>query len=219
MATAEFGLSILQMMENAGRTLASHVMAHLKPSQGLVVILAGGGGNGGGGLCAARHLHNHGYAVRVLLDRTPERLIAAAAAQWRVLQHGGLSATPPTEADALLAKAAVVVDALIGYGLRSAPLGLTAALISACNAHAKRVISLHVPSGVDATTGQAPGVRVTPQEVLTLALPKTGLARVAVPIYLADIGIPPAVYAALGIPYQRPFGTAYRIRLRFAPSP
>ena len=94
----------------------------------------------------------------------------------------------------------LVVDALIGYSLQGAPTGVAANLIRAANAHGAPILSLDAPSGVDATTGRAydPAVRAT--ATLTLALPKTGLyvqaARSYVgELYLADIGVPPALYA------------------------
>ena len=68
-AVEEFGLGILQMMENAGRNLAENVMGLLARTGGKVAIMAGSGGNGGGGLCSARHLHNRGFGVWLVLDR------------------------------------------------------------------------------------------------------------------------------------------------------
>ncbi len=50
-AVEEFSLSILQMMENAGRNLAENVLAMLGGIKGEITLLAGSGGNGGGGLC------------------------------------------------------------------------------------------------------------------------------------------------------------------------
>jgi NAD(P)H-hydrate epimerase len=121
--------------------------------------------------------------------------------------------SPHGELPRLLPGAALAVDALIGYSLRGAPRGTTAEMIDACNRHASRVLSLDVPSGIDATLGSAPGVSVTPDWTLTLALPKTGLVGTAGDLYLADIGIPPAVYERIGIPYQVPFQDRYWVRL------
>ena len=45
----------------------------------------GGGGNGGGGLCCARHLHNRGFSVNLVLDRESSALHGAAADQLRIL--------------------------------------------------------------------------------------------------------------------------------------
>jgi NAD(P)H-hydrate epimerase len=244
-AVEEFGLDILQMMENAGRNLALNVMDMLDrakaspepfdpstssgrcPStelrtgfaqdklrrRGEVTVLAGSGGNGGGGLCCARHLHNRGFKVWVVLDRDPRMQRGAAANQLNILQAAGLQPADPTQAGELMGRSQIVVDALIGYGLRGAPRGRTAELIELCNQHAARVLSLDVPSGLDATTGEAPGPVVRPERTLTLALPKTGLQRVAGDLYLADIGIPPEVFQQLGVPFQLLFEKKYWIRL------
>jgi len=212
-AVEVFGLGILQMMENAGRSLAGHVMEMLGGKRERVVVLAGSGGNGGGGLCCARHLLNRGFPVQVVLDRETEALTGAAQAQWRILQAAGLHPTPPDRAEAAIRQAALVVDALIGYGLRGVPRGRTAELITLSNRHAARLLALDIPSGLDATTGETLGPAIRPERTLTLALPKTGLRQVAGDLYLADIGIPPALYRQLGIPAVSPFGTRYWVRL------
>jgi NAD(P)H-hydrate epimerase len=108
------------------------------------------------------------------------------------------------------------VDALIGYSLRGAPRGRAAALIDLCNQHAARVLSLDVPSGLDATTGATPGLVVCPERTLTLALPKTGLQPGPGQLYLADIGIPLQVYHRLGLPFKPPFHKDYWIPLLVA---
>jgi NAD(P)H-hydrate epimerase len=66
-ALEEFGLGVLQMMENAGRNLAQNVQDMLGGAGGEVAILAGSGGNGGGGLCCARHLRNREFSLRETL--------------------------------------------------------------------------------------------------------------------------------------------------------
>jgi NAD(P)H-hydrate epimerase len=206
-AVEEFGLGILQMMENAGRNLAQNTIGMLGGEPGPVTILAGGGGNGGGGLCCARHLHNRGYEVYLVLDRDAGAMHGAAGIQLQILQSAGLRVTDPNEAREVVCRARVVVDALIGYSLRGAPRGRAAELILASNQHG-RVLSLDVPSGLDATTGEAPGAVVSPERTLTLALPKTGLEAIPGDLYLADIGIPPKVYARIGLSYRSPFRDA-----------
>jgi NAD(P)H-hydrate epimerase len=113
----------------------------------------------------------------------------------------------------VIRRAQIVVDALIGYGLRGVPQGRTAELIELCNQHAARVLSLDVPSGLNATTGKALGSVVRPDRTLTLALPKTGLQHVPGDLYLADIGIPPEVFQQLGLSFELPFGQGYWVRL------
>ena len=222
-AVDEFGLGILQMMENAGRNLAENVLDMLGTASGQVTILTGAGGNGGGGLCCARHLHNRGFCVHLILDREPAALGEAATAQFHVLQAAGLRPLAPEQAEAALRSADLVVDALIGYSLRGAPRGRVAELIALCNARAARVLSLDVPSGLNATSGETPGTRmqfirvVRAERTLTLALPKTGLWDVPGDLYLADIGIPPEVYHRLGLSFAAPFGERYWLPLEREP--
>jgi NAD(P)H-hydrate epimerase len=213
-AVDEFGLGILQMMENAGRNLAANVMDMLSQVAGEVTVLAGGGGNGGGGLCCARHLHNRGFKVNLILDREASELRGAAADQLRILQAAGLRPVDPSQVAEAIRRADVVVDALIGYSLRGAPRGRAAELIDSCNVHAGRVLSLDVPSGLKATTGETPGLVVCPDRTLTLALPKTGLASLSGELYVADIGIPAEVYRPLGLSFAPFFRNRFWLSLR-----
>lgn len=212
-AVESFHLSILQMMENAGRSLAQQAMDMLAGVKGEVTLLAGSGGNGGGGLCCARHLHNRGLVVHLILTRPPSSLQGAPLAQWKTLQQAGLKPSEPTHTEEFLRRSALVVDGLIGYSLKGAPRGLTADLIRACNQHARQVISLDLPSGMNATTGAAPGETVRADRILTLALPKTGLQHFGGPLFLADLGIPPEVYHPLGVVFEPFFGPAHCVRL------
>jgi NAD(P)H-hydrate epimerase len=211
-AAEDAGLGVLRMMEHAGRGLAATAREQLDDvadGEGPVLVLAGGGGNGGGGLCAVRHLRNHGVDARAALDRDPADLDGPASAQWRVLD--ATNVTPVVDAADAVASAAVVVDALVGYGLRDAPRGRAADLVGACD-DADRVLALDVPSGVNATTGERPGVAVAADRTLTLALPKTGLVD-AGDVLLADIGIPGAVVERAGVAYESPWRGEYRVRL------
>lgn len=218
-AVEEFGLGILQMMENAGRHLAENVLAVLGSTTDEGTVLAGAGGNGGGSLCCARHLRNRAVEVSVVLDREPSELAGAAGAQLRTLCAAGLTPVPPAGAGDALRRSAVVVDALIGYGLRGEPRAGTAHLINECNRLAQRVLCLDVASGLDATTREAPGVVVRAARTLALALPKTGLARIPGELYLADIGIPPEVFARAGLRYHSPFVEGPCLRLHIEDGP
>jgi NAD(P)H-hydrate epimerase len=81
-------------------------------------------------------------------------------------------------------------------------------------------VSLDVPSGIDATTGETPGVAVLARATLTLALPKTGCGSPAAgELWLADLGIPMSVYDAVGVPYADPIGARWRVWLRIHPRP
>jgi NAD(P)H-hydrate epimerase len=203
-AVEEVGVRLLQMMENAGRALAWHVR-DISKEGGTVLVVAGNGGNGGGGMTCARHLANRGVDVRVLLDRSPGALTGAAAHQHRILDE--MSVPHTTDADRLsrAAESTVVVDALIGYGVSGELRSPAREYVGAMNGVPGPVVSLDVPSGLDATTGETHGRAVQPDRTVTLALPKTGLDTASGTLYLADIGIPEIVYERLDIAYESPF--------------
>jgi NAD(P)H-hydrate epimerase len=206
-AVEEFGLQLLQMMENAGRTLAWHVR---DAGRDPVTVMAGNGGNGGGGLACARHLSNKGRRIEVVLDREPDELDGAAANQLQVLRRMDVPVRTGTGDDV---DGETLVDALVGYGLAGDLRGPTRSLVEAVEHSSATVVSLDVPSGRDATTGEVLGIAVDPDRTVTLALPKTGLTDGVGELFLADISIPAAVYEHLGLPYERPFGDAYWTRL------
>ena len=208
-AVEDLGLTILQMMENAGRNLAENVVDMLEGQGGEVLVLAGSGGNGGGGLCCARHLHNRGLPVSVVLSKAPADLTGAAAHQLRILEAVGVEPLQPGSASQVIRRSQLVVDALIGYSLHGAPRGRVAELIALCRQGARRVLSLDLPSGRDATTGETPGAVIRSERTLTLALPKTGLQGLPGEIYLADIGIPPEAYQPLGFSFEWPSRDSY----------
>lgn len=210
-AVEEVGVELLQMMENAGRTLAAQVA---RTGDGSALVVAGNGGNGGGGMACARHLLNHGVSVNLVLDRHPAELSGVAAKQYKILDEIGVSVgvgpdafpeTPPS----------VAVDALIGYGLSGPVREPANRMVETLNRFETLVISLDVPSGVDATTGEAHGVAVDPERVVTLALPKTGLTDRQEPLVLADISVPRTVYDRLDITYETPFeDESWTVQLR-----
>jgi NAD(P)H-hydrate epimerase len=207
-AVETVGLQLLQMMENAGRALAASARERGRP----VVVVAGAGGNGGGGLAAARHLATRDVEVAVVLDRSPAALSGAAATQWEILD--AMAVPTGVGVDALPAAAnRLAVDALVGYGLEGPLDGPAAALATAVSEREWPALSLDVPSGRNATTGATPGPAIEPAHVLTLALPKPGLAGLDATLELADIAIPAAVYDRLSLPHARPFEEGYRVAL------
>lgn len=198
-----YGVGLIQMMENAGRNLARLARDRFLAGDARgrrVDVLAGPGGNGGGVLAAARRLHGGGAEVRVWLAQ-PDAMRPAAAQQWLSLQRLGVVAErdrqPGDGADLLL-------DGLLGYRLRGQPGARFAELIMQANAAAAPMVGMDLPSGLDPDCGVVGTIAVQASATLTLAAPKPGLlaeaARAVVgELYLADIGVPPAVYAELGL--------------------
>jgi NAD(P)H-hydrate epimerase len=192
LATDAYGIDLLQMMELAGRALARLTQSLADEPGAAVTVVVGGGGNGGGAMVAARRLAALRFRVHLVTDRDPERLTGAGAHQAAALRAIGLrpsTAVPPTPGS-------VIVDGLIGYGLTAAASGRAAELITWINESSATTISLDVPSGIDATSGDSPGPSVRADTTLTLALPKSGLTacKAAGRLLLADIAIPPALW-------------------------
>ena len=202
----DFGIALMQMMENAGRALARLAVERFLSGDAnarAVVVLAGSGGNGGGGLVCARRLHSWGAKVEVFLSTSAGQLGDVPAHQLKIARHMGIP-VGEGDVDISLPPADLVIDALIGYSLRGAPTGASAALIRAANAHVAPVLSLDVPSGLEASTGAVHDPSITATATLTLALPKEGLRAGAAKssvgeLYLADIGVPPDLYSAPGL--------------------
>lgn len=187
-AVEETGPNLFQMMENAGRNLTELTMRVLdKNSDQEILVLAGKGGNGGGGICAARHLANRGYRVKVCISE-PSKLSDVTEYQLHILKTTNSTAISLEELQN--EKADLIIDAMIGYSLKGEPKGRELELIKWANSQLSIKISLDVPSGIDATTGETSKNFIKPDLTLTLALPKSGLPpELTGELYLGDIGI------------------------------
>lgn len=205
-AIAEGVATLPALMERAGEALAEAVRREVP--EGAVAVVCGRGNNGGDGWVAARLLHEAGRDVGVVSVLDPGELAGAAAAAATPAVKAGVQHVPPgAEADRRIASAAVIVDAVFGFGFHGVPQEPEAGLLSAMDASAALVVSADVPSGVHAGTGAATGA-VHADLTITFTALKPGLliypgARYAGRIEVADIGIPrewAAVPGALELP-------------------
>jgi NAD(P)H-hydrate epimerase len=177
-------------MERAGEGLARMTAAAVP--EGRIAIVCGKGNNGGDGLVAARHLRRAGRDVDLLAVWGPGDFAGDAAEQLRLLPG-----TPPEPyAAERLAGAAGIVDALLGTGSSGEPRDPAAAVIADMSAADARVVAADVPSGVDASTGEVPGVAVRARVTATFHHAKPGLwiapgKEHAGRVEVIDIGIPP----------------------------
>lgn len=197
----QIGIALEQMMENAGRALATAAARLLGGASGRrVVVLAGPGGNGGGGMVAARHLLAAGAEVELAL--ATDDLAGTPARQLEILRALGLQPRLGQLGDR---DPDLVVDALLGYSQSGPPRARVAELIQWTSG--RRTLSLDVPSGLELATGTLHEPHVDAEETVTLALPKQGLraAAAAGRLLLADISVPAAVYERLGVAYRTPF--------------
>jgi len=220
LAIDEAGISLPQMMEQAGSHLAEVARRELGGDlrDRSIVVAVGPGNNGGGGLVAARHLMNRGANVRVVLARPALRMTEAGRHQLATLISMGVSCCVATydlmdeELERALARADLVLDAILGYSARGAPRGEFERLVGFIDRSRRPVLSLDVPTDVDPDSGQASGAAVCAMATLTLALPKSGLLTVAGAertgrLYLGDLGLPSSLYARLGIDVGPLFAT------------
>lgn len=201
----ERGLAIRQMMELAGWHMLELFRELGFTRRQRIIVCAGKGNKGGDGLAAARHLSNGGHTLFIALATSRARLKPDPAHHLHLLEEMSIPIVEyekdPARVRSEIAKASVVLDALIGYSLVGAPRGTFGDLIKLLQRH-PRVISYDVPSGLDAKTGEAHEPCVSAFATLTLALPKkafqsTSGAEKSGTIYLADLGIPRAIYDAL----------------------
>ncbi len=201
-AIAEVGIPSLVLMENAGRSIYQVLRREFPELAGEVAVLAGRGNNGGDGFVVARYLANAGTPVAVFLLGRRDQVGGDARVNLEILAHQGLEVVEVLEESHLqaaldrLARAGLIVDALLGTGLNSPVTGLLASLIQQVN-HLKRpVLAVDLPSGLSADTGEVLGAAVQAEVTVTCGWPKIG--QIVAPgrdyvgrLWQADLGIPP----------------------------
>ena len=204
-AAVDSGVSVLQLMEIAGWQVACWLFRLCRGRPAPVLVVAGHGNNGGDGLVAARHLLTWGFAVEVALVAEPDRIGELVTTNLRAVRALGATVVPAPDGRldaARLASGVIVVDALLGTGVRGDPRPQQAEAIA--RLPADRTYSIDVPSGLDATTGAPGRPTVSAAGTCTLAAMKAGLwtaaggghagARI-----VADIGMPAAAWDAAGL--------------------
>ncbi len=208
----DYQIELLQMMENAGHHLALLAKRLLDDdvTDRAIVVLAGRGSKGGGGLVAARHLLNWGAWMQVLLTHPLTDYTGIPAQQLAVLQAMDAPLAWAEEGWEL-PPADLIIDAMIAYDRRGDLQGKVLDLIQLANSSAAPILSLEAPSGLDLATGQLYTPHIRAAATMTLALPKVGLLiepglSATGQLYLADISVPPQLYARLGLEVPPLFG-------------
>lgn len=205
------GVTEERLMEHAGTAVAAAVRALAADTgrwgTGPIVILCGPGNNGGDGFVAARRLALAGARVVVAVIATAARPRGAAAARnWdRVARDAGIDKVhAPVARDVAvfghgIEKAAVIVDALLGTGVRGPlrePIRSAVELIERARAGGIPVVAIDTPTAVDLSSGEPSDPAVRADLTVTFHRPKTGLltrrgAAHAGKVLVAPIGIPP----------------------------
>lgn len=202
LAIEHYGLTGLQLMENAGRGLAD-VLCDLgaAASGGPVVVCCGKGNNAGDGFVLARHLDLRRIAVQLVLLVDPSELRGDALANYEVARRSDIPMhvlSPDfldAQLDRLLATGGWIVDALLGTGASGPPRPPLNRAIAAINRASRPVLAVDLPSGLDADTGRPAEPTVRADHTCTFVAAKAGfLQQAAAPfvgeLHVLDVGAP-----------------------------
>jgi NAD(P)H-hydrate epimerase len=203
-AIEEIGIPGVVLMENAGLEIARIIMDYLLDmGDPLVHIFCGKGNNGGDGFVVARHLSNHEIDTVVFCVVKEEQIKGDALINYKVIKKMGIpiefiSSNPDLDAYLDNEVPDLLVDALLGTGIKGAVRGFVKEVIEAINDFEIPVVSIDLPSGLNADTGKVEGSAIFSDITVTMALPKR--CHIFYPaknyvgeLHIADIGAPQAV--------------------------
>ena len=198
-AIDQYAVASLLLMENAGRAVCEVIAREFPP--GDVTVFIGKGNNGGDGFVVARHLLSLNFKVRIVLLEDPLALKPDPRINYLILEAMKVPVlladerTPEEGFVAHCQQTQLIVDAIFGIGIQRPVQGRFEKAIRVINRSQKPVVSIDIPSGLDADTGQVHGAAVMATMTVALALPKVGFFCAAGPkhtgkVETVDIGIP-----------------------------
>ena len=190
-------VSTLQLMENAGRAVASEIASRFSPPS-RIVVYTGTGKNGGDGMVAARHLASLGYRLSLVLVGNENNIRdEVVIANWQAIKEMYKSIQIRIAHDSSLISVEdceVTVDALLGIGAKGAPRPPILQAVKAINESKGFKVAVDIPTGVDADTGETEEEAVKADLTITFHKEKTGLAKAKKyvgELKIASVGIPP----------------------------
>lgn len=215
MASKEWGLPVSLMMEHAGLGVARCVLREAEPTpESMLLVLAGKGNNGGDALAAARHLVLKNCRVQVLLLASRQDLKEDPRLMLTLLERCGVlvvectGSKEWTELQPIVDEADLILDGILGTGLKQPVSGWLAEVFEAVNAARAQVFSIDIPSGLSGDTAAVPGPCIEADVTVALGLPKPPLV------------LPPAVgltgelhVVGLGVPIESLLASPSRLDL------
>jgi ADP-dependent NAD(P)H-hydrate dehydratase / NAD(P)H-hydrate epimerase len=226
LTTERFGISGTQLMENAGKSVADFVLHQISrrfqsPVRS-VVVLCGKGNNGGDGFVAARYLRQEIRHTLVLLFSSPSELKGDAALNFQRWRESGGETLVIKNEEALrsawpgIATADVILDALLGTGLRGTATGLIAKAISDLNSLSRNatsaspalIVAVDTPSGMASDGEPSEGTVIRAHHTVTFTAPKisqltSNQASCCGSLNVRAIGTPPTLIDELGKGHMR----------------
>ncbi|MBQ7256667.1 MAG: NAD(P)H-hydrate dehydratase [Abditibacteriota bacterium] len=167
----KYNIPTLILMENAGKSIFSHISSNIDINKNIAVV-CGKGNNGGDGLVCARHLINNNYNVTIYLLGEPSTkdcktnlsILESIKAKIIFITKDNLPNFKEYD---------IIIDALLGIGIKGAPKDLFSKVINAINSASSYIYSIDIPSGINGTTGEGV-IFIKANETLTLGYPKIG---------------------------------------------
>jgi NAD(P)H-hydrate epimerase len=207
-ASSEFDIPGFELMRRAGRGVASvaaYIADHAHLGDAFIQLIAGRGNNGGDAFAAACFLHEEDYEVEVLLAGSASEVTGDALRHLGKMRAAGIPLTelPTKESweDAIhdADSGGIIIDGVLGIGVNGPPRGPVVGAIHYINkiSDDNIVLSIDVPSGLDADTGQSPGETVIADVTATIGLPKTGLLTPQAVPYVGSLDV-----IGIGIPAE-----------------
>jgi len=191
-----FGVSRLQLMENAGHHVALEISSRFRPDKS-VAVFSGLGGNGGDGFVAARHLLSLGFKVTVVLAGRAQDVSDEATLENLTAIRSLKEEIPLCEAydSTLIPKitAEIVIDALLGTGTKGRLRPPILQIVKQINAMNAFRVAVDVPTGIDADTGEVLGEAVKADLTITFHRTKKGFEKASKylgKLIVKDIGLP-----------------------------
>lgn len=181
LTTARYRVPSLTLMENAGKSVADFIQTRFPNfTRRRIVVLCGKGNNGGDGFVVARYLRKMGAKPEVRLFGDPREVKGDAAAnlkRWKAASGKLQVDRPGKDIESKFTSDSIIVDALLGTGTRGTVEGRLREVIARINGRESgcAVVSVDIPSGLHADTGEAQGDVVVADYTVTFTAPKPGL--------------------------------------------
>jgi NAD(P)H-hydrate epimerase len=198
----ELGVPGMVLMENAGRQSYEYILDFIAEIgiTGRIDIYCGKGNNGGDGYVIARHFYNNGYPVRILSVGDPKSLKGDAKTNYLICNNYNIPIIVIDSTDQLMAQesSGIIVDALLGTGIKGEVHGLFKDVIDYINDSGVPVVSIDIPSGLNGDLPNVSGSVILADLTVTMALPKRAHLFYPAKKYvglldIADISMPESV--------------------------
>lgn len=187
----KIGIPSFVLMERASLKVAECVRQIMEGKKGRILVACGSGNNGGDGAAAGRILKEWGYEVVIALLGNEEKASKEMKLQLQIARNLSI----PVITEPVIAEYTVIIDAIFGIGLSRDISGDYAGWIAEINNTDAVIVSVDIPSGIDASTGKILGVAVHADYTVTFGVNKRGLVlfpgtQYAGKVLVEDIGFP-----------------------------